>query len=148
MGAALPRPLEACVGRIKPEVLCIALAGGRTAPTELPLDEDREAGVRATALGAGRGVGRTGTGTGTGARFTVATDAALFNELLELRSEAREVDRSTRNELARFGTARFGSIGVRGGVLLSLVAIFFGTSVFVVLGTGESHSTLHPDDAP
>lgn len=146
MEATLPRPLEACVGRMKPEVLVDILGGGRAALTELPLDEDRDAGVRATGLGTGRGVVRTGVGTG--ARFTVVTDAALFSELLELRREARDVDRSTRNELDLFGTARFGSIGVRGGVLLSLVEIFFGTSDFVAFGMGESHSTLHPDDAP
>lgn len=143
-----PLPLEACVGRMKPEVRAKAdLGGGRRAPTELPLLEDLEAGSRTSGLDRGLvGAGFTGQG---GARFTVATDTELFNELLELLKDALEVDLSTLKELVRFGMARFGSTGVRGRVLKSLAVLFFGTSgVFVILGTGEWHSTLQPEEAP
>lgn len=133
---------------MKPEVLFTLFTGGLEAPTELPLDEDLDAGILDTGFGIGLGAGDL-TGAG-GARFTVATEAELFNELLELRSEARDVDLSTLNEFALLGAVlRLGSMGVRGGVLVSLVDIFFGTTGdFVTFGVGESHSTLQPDEAP
>lgn len=144
-GVRPPLPLEACVGRMNPEVLGTVFSGGLAAPTELPEEEDLDAGMRDTGFGTGFGAGLTGAG----ALFTVATDAELFSELRELRKDARDVDLSTLNELVRLGTARFGSKGVRGGVLVSLVGILFGMSgVLVGFGTGESHSTLQPDDAP
>lgn len=139
----LPRPLLACVGLIKPEVLPLVLTGGLEVPTELPLEEDLEAGILATDLtGAGFG---TGFGAG-GALFTVATEAELFRELRELRREALDVDRSTLSALGRLGV-RFGSIGVLRGGLESLVGVFFGMSGDLAgLGEGESQSTL--EEAP
>lgn len=139
---------------MKPEVglLFTFFRGGRAAPTELPLEEDRDAGILDTGFGTGLGVGFTGAG---GTLFTVDTDVELFRELLELRSDALDVDLSTLKELARFGIrfVRFGSMGVRGGVLVSLVAIFFGcpnlgTGDLEIFGTGDSHSTLQPEEAP
>lgn len=144
-----PLPFEACVGLMNPEVPfwgTPVFSGGLAAPTELPLDEDLDAGILTTGFGTGFGAGFCGAG----AFRTVATDAELFNELLELRREALEVDLSTRKELARLGTTeRFGSRGVRGGVRVSLVDTFIGTTGDLTdLGVGESHSTLHPEDAP
>lgn len=140
----LPLPVEACVGLMKPEPLAVPFSGGLETPTELPLDEDLDAGILEIGFGIGLGAGLTGAG---GALFTVATDAELFNELLELRKDAREVDLSTLKELARFAKGRFGSSGVRGGVFVSLVGIFFGISV-AFFGVGDSHSILQPDEAP
>lgn len=133
------------MGLMKFEVRGTLFNGGLAAPTELPDEEDLEAGILDTGFGAGLGVGFTGAG----ALFTVATEAELFKELRELRKEALEVDLSTLNELVLLGTPRFGSRGVRGGVLVSLVDILFGMSgVLAAFGTGESHSTLQPEDAP
>lgn len=132
------------MGLINPEVLFVfKFTGGLEVPMELPLEEDLDAGIRTTGFGIGLGAGFTGAG----ARFTVAIDAELFSELLELRREAREADLSTLNELARFPKDRFGSTGVRSGGLVSLVAIFFGISGDF-FGTGDSQSMLQPDDAP
>lgn len=138
---------------MKPEVVVLPVTffnGGLEVPTELPLDEDLEAGILDTGLGTGLGAGFTGAG---GTRFTVDTDVELFNELLELLNDALEVDLSTLNELARLGITRLGSMGVRGGVLVSLVGILFGcpnlgTGDLEIFGTGDSHSTLQPEDAP
>lgn len=128
-----------------PVLLLRLFKGGLEVPIELPLDEDLDAGILDTGFGTGFAIGFTGEG---GARFTVATDAELFNELRELLREVREVDLSTLSELARFGITRLGSKGVRGGGLVSLVEIFFGTTGdFMIFGTGDSHSTLQPDEA-
>lgn len=144
-GVRLPLPFEAWVGLMNPDVLAAVFRGGLAAPTELPLEEEREAGILGIGFGIDLGAGLTGAG----AFFTVATDTELFNELLELLNDVLEVDLSTLNELVRLGTARFGSMGVLGGTFISLVGTFFGiTGSFVILGTGESHSTLHPDEAP
>lgn len=145
-------PFEAAVGLIKPEVVVLLLTlfnGGLEVPTELPLEDDLEAGILETGFGTGLG---TGFGAG-GDRLTVDTDVELFNELLELLSDALDVDLSTLKELARFGITRLGSMGVRGGVLVSLVGIFFGwptlgTGDLEIFGTGDSHSTLQPEEAP
>lgn len=115
---------------MNPEVLIALLTGGLEVPTELPLEEDLEAGNLACKDLATIGL-TDGFGAG-GAFFTVATEAELFNELLELLKEALEVDLSTRNELFLFGVTllmRLLSMGVRGSALLSLVAILFGMSL-------------------
>lgn len=132
---------------MNPDVLGKFFNGGLAAPTELPLDEDLDAGILGTTgLGIGFGVGLT---IGAGAFLTVATDAELFKELRELLKDVLDVDLSTLRELVRRGTARLGSIGVRGGTFNSLAGTFFGISGdFRTFGTGESHSTLQPDDAP
>lgn len=144
-GVRVPLPLEAWVGLMNPDVLFVVFNGGLAVPTELPDEDDLDAGILDIGFGTGLGVGFTGAG----AFLTVATEAELFKELLELRSDALDVDLSTLNELVLLGTTRFGSTGVRGGVLVSLVEIFFGTTGdFVIFGTGESHSTLQPDEAP
>lgn len=144
---------EAAVGLMKPDVVVRLLTlfnGGLEVPTELPLEDDLDAGILETGFGTGFGAGLTGAG---GTLFTVDTDVELFKELLELLSDALEADLSTLKELARFGITRLGSMGVRGGVLVSLVGIFFGcptlgTGDLEIFGTGDSHSTLQPEEAP
>ena len=103
-------PLEACVGLMKPDVVVLLLTvfnGGLAVPTELPLDEDLEAGILETGFGTGLGVGFTGAG---GTRFTVETEVELFKELLELLSDALDVDLSTLKELAPFWDDAFGGL--------------------------------------